>query len=191
MESSTLDAPPDAVEPPQRRAHPRRLLVGLLAAALLVAGGWWLMHPTAFPEQGGFGVRSTLNVGERLYVGAGPMSGPGASTKALSLHSIEPRVLWNSAEARVTAMLCPLSGSGGIGAVPEWQPHCTSLTTLAGFDGRWGTDRAQVVLEIVPERDGVVVVEGVTIRYRDGVRWGAQVTGGTFEATATDEGAGR
>lgn len=152
-----------APERPARR--PRRVLVAAVAA-VLAAGAWWWSHPAAFRDVGNV-VTGVSEPGVPAYVGV--VEPPdGAEVELLD---VTPRVVFNSGDAEVLVRVCRDGGVGMVYAdsLAQW---CPVPEAPSGPFGR----NDQIVLEVIGE-GGVVVVDGVDVTYRAGVRRGTQATG--------------
>jgi hypothetical protein len=145
----------------------------LLLVSALGGASWWLTHPNQLEPVGSSSVLP-LEVGQPVVLGtfARPRNGTVTVTDAVA------KVRENTADADVRVLLCETApGSPRVGSqLGRAEDACTAVLEPAGqvLAARGGL---QVVLEVVPRRSGVLVVDGVDISYRDGWRRGTQPSG--------------
>lgn len=149
----------------------RRLLVLLPVIALVLGTAlWWWTHPRAFSGPG----NSLSMLGE-----------PGRSAFAgmeyaphdarVTLVDVLPRVVSNDASAEVTVHVCRVADphlSVG-GAYDHVDDVCASLREPTG---PLEADD-QLVVEIIAQKQGEIVIDGLDVVYRTGVQRGTQWTG--------------
>ncbi len=154
---------------PGRSGRARRRLLVLLPVIALVLGAalWWWSHPRAFADHGA-GLGAVTEVDEVRYFG---IANP---PRDLEILAVRPLVTGDSADATVTAVVCVgEDASSGIGAggsemVAE---RCLSLREPVGPI----TPDDQLLVEVRGASEGTVVVDGVAVTYRDGIRRGTEV----------------
>lgn len=182
---STEDAPAVA---PAGTARPRRkwraAVVVVLLIAVAVAGYLWLTQARVLK---GLGDQSSGPVapGHTFYTDSGIYP---ASGKAITVdfRDIRPRVTLNTADASIDLLTCTTApGSNRIGAVlDDIDTYCApaapwrSGTVSIGFDAD-----TYIILAITPHRDGKVTIDGEDVRYRHGIRFGAQNAGAFIVVT--------
>ena len=175
---STVEVAPAAPVEPVRRRRPRWIWLGLLVS--LATLGWWDTHAGALTPVGN-AISTPAPVGQAVLIGLFP----GASDD-ISVLSVRPRVSENTARAEIRVVAClGASGSGLIGgALGTAAQNCASVR-----DPRHlvlpptGPGAPQLVVEVIPRQPGRVVIDGVHLRYRQGLRWGSQDTGTVLTVT--------
>lgn len=173
------DAPTPRHDPPSPAGARRRLLVlgtVLLTAALMAAGGWWITHPSSLQPVSG-SIDGPVEVGSTAAIGMFTQS----LDSPVHLLGATPVVTSNSADAEVRILLCHhAAGEDTVGAArgsAEQLCTATSAPRDASLGLRSTADGAYLLLEVSPRRPGTVTVDGVKVRYRDGLQWGEQVSG--------------
>ena len=175
--TTTSEAPAATARPRSRRSLVATALVPVLA---LGAGAWWVTHPSDAFRQQGSTMALPVAVGETglagLFVGAG---------REVTLRDVRPVLTTNTADATVRVVLCQpvadLIGSGR-GTVESACSRVLPLEGAALSGERAG--RPYLLVAITPKRAGTVVVDGVEISYRDGVRRGTETAGVTVKVDA-------
>ncbi|PYF98359.1 hypothetical protein SAMN05216184_11111 [Georgenia satyanarayanai] len=146
----------------------RRFLVLLPVVALILGAAlWWWSHPRAF-EGYGAGLGAVTEVGEARYFGLGH------PPRGLEILEVRPLVVPGSVDATVAAVVCVGTGDkGGVGAGDSEMvaEGCLSVREPAGPL----TPDDQLLVEVRGASEGTVVVDGVAVTYRDGVRRGTEV----------------
>ncbi|MDT7548442.1 MAG: hypothetical protein QOE84_836 [Actinomycetota bacterium] len=173
-----------AVSATPRNARPSvRAGLGLLVAVLLLAAGWWFTNADSFsPVGNGLSVRKAA-VGQPLLFGV--FADPGG---AVELGSATARVRTNTADATVRVIICRgARGSSPIGI--ERRPAAAACTSVGRPRGSLlgrvrGSRSPQLVVEVIPRRPGQVVIAGVHLSYRSGLRWGRNNTGPVITVVA-------
>ena len=150
---------------------------GLLLA--LVASAWWATHPNRFDPVGN-------RIGtDRAAVGSPLLFGVAADPRSdVDLRTVRARVTENTAGARVRVLLCrddELIGS----AIGPAETTCRGVRPASGATLHPFKKEIdpKLVIEVVPRRPGRVVIDGVRIAYRSGLRWGWQSTGIVVDVT--------
>lgn len=179
----------DAVPPARTRSRRRWLIAAVLAAVLVAVlggvAGWRWLHGARVFDDGGNGVGGPIPVGRTGYsLVLSGAAGTGGVT--VDLRSVTPHVVRNTAQAAIRVLVCRENGRILlVGASPD-TPYCTAVQPFAAGVRRFShnLDGAAVVLAITPNRPGRVVISGVDVVYRYGVRYGAQRTGLTIDYVA-------
>lgn len=181
----------------ERAAGPRRALVLTLAviSTALILGGltwaWqWRTHPETFPGDGNE-MRTTLEGPRRsLYFGVTyPYPGEG---EAISIESVSPRTVLNTAEATFGFYVCTLdldgTGYSALGATGprEFARVCpTPVPVIDGTELDVGAEPPQqLVMGVTVHRPGVVRTRGVDLTYSRGWQHGTQAIGGHVRITS-------
>ena len=159
-----------------------RLLFALLGAGVLVAAGWaywWWTPPEAFGPYGN-GIGGRIEAGQAMHYDTGlhPVRRDGEDPEPIpvTLNEVTPVVSENSADADIEVRLCRVADGGtGIGAVRSVRRFCDALDVIDGDTQLRPPD--QVIVTVVPQRPGVVHIEGAPVDYRDGIRRGSQHSG--------------
>ncbi|WP_152188623.1 hypothetical protein [Georgenia satyanarayanai] len=152
------------------RARRRVLALLLLVALVLGAGLWWWSHPQAFQGPGN-SVTASTEPGRSLFLGLAYAP----HDADVSLIGVRPRVVADDTPARVTVHVCrPADPYLSVGVSHDHvEDICASLREPTGpLDA---TD--QLVVEVVAQEEGAVVIDGLDVTYRAGVRRGTQWTG--------------
>lgn len=158
-----------------------RWTVGIALVSVLIAGtGWWATHDHRFSGISSY-VIVPAHVGQPVAFGmsASPDGGP------VTLQDVRALVREGSARARVEVVLCP--GGWGIGASRDpVSTLCSERPRLHGARYSGLADGSALLVVVTALQPGDVDVDGVQVRYRDGWRWGSDVTGvhATLRATA-------
>jgi hypothetical protein len=154
------------------------VITAVVVVLILTGWGWSLTHPNLI-DGSGSGVYGTAEVGESILFGIAP--GP---KREVVLRHAAGHVTVNTASADVRVVLCnQMRDRSVLGSkLGTAAAQCTSLTPLAGAHLRRITsDRsAQLLVQVTPRRVGEVVIDGVDLAYRAGIRWGWQRTGPTI-----------
>lgn len=161
---------------PTRPPRARAAAAAALAALLLAGATWWATHPDRFDPVGDRWELPDAVIGQPILVGM--FIDPGG---AVTLRSAEPRVRTNTAHADIRVLVCdgrpdtePVGSQRGSAAVACQAIHAPSGIRI----GKVVSGRSrQLLLEITPRREGRVLVDGVRLSYRAGVRFGADATG--------------
>lgn len=94
----------------------------------------------------------------------------------------------NAAHADISFWLCSgLSANGGFGSAEHAKGSCPNFTRFRAGPERLGPGYVNVLIAITPHRPGSVHIEGVDIRYRQGIRWGRQHTGFDMRTHTTSQ----
>jgi hypothetical protein len=161
----------------------RRVLLialGLLLVAGLAVSGWtWRHAPSPFDGYGG-GERGVAKPGEAMMIGI--INSPLVHTAPeVILESATPILAHTVRGARVWVVACvnPYHGRAHVGsdrALPR--ARCEHVHPVAGTRILVGQGTpTDIVVVIQSPRPGLVVVNGVRLRYTDGWRHGEQVLG--------------
>jgi len=159
-----------------------RLLLALVGVGALVIAGWafwWWTHPNAFGPYGSQ-VGGRIEVGRPMYYDTGlyPAHRDGEEPERIpvTLKQVTPVVIDNSADADIQVRVCRRAEPGtGVGAVRSVRRFCDALDVIDDDMQLRSTD--QVIATVVPQRPGVVHIEGFRVDYRDGIRRGSQHSG--------------
>jgi hypothetical protein len=183
---TNVDLGPTPVEVPetQRRRTRRRWLfwggVTLLAVAALAIGLWWrwLYSAHALHSGGGGELGFPRPVGATFYSQA--MVFPdGDQTVTLDVRSVTPRVVQDTADATIKVLVCHRNdsishlGSDDLSFCSWTKPFEPGMLTIGADDP--GTN--SIILAITTAHLGRVVIDGVHVTYRQGLRHGSQDTG--------------
>ncbi|MFN8018702.1 MAG: hypothetical protein U0P45_11325 [Acidimicrobiales bacterium] len=168
-----------------RRRRGRLVLAIAVVAVLLVAGGlaaWRATTPSAFPAYGNaWGYDGTIPVGQGYAVAM--VDGVGG--RAVTLEGARARVSDASASVAVDVLLCvPTEGrEAGVGSVglDELAPFCDRLLPVDGQDLAELPEQTSIVATFTPLANGPVVIRGIDLTYREGVRTVTQHTGTRVE----------
>lgn len=183
------------VDPADTRADRRRvrrrwfLAVGLLFIALtaVAVGLWlrWLYSAHAFGSAGGYELASRRPVGAVFY--SPDMTYPDAKQPVtVDIRSVSPRIVENTAGATVEVLICHRNdaishlGSADLSFCAWTQPFSPGALTLGGDDP--GTN--SIILAITTRQLGTVVIDGVHVTFRQGLRHGREDTGGRIVVRA-------
>jgi hypothetical protein len=174
-----VSAPPAAPARPARRRHRDPLGIALTAVVLALGAGtaWWVFTPERFPTAGDR-LQTLGTVGQPLF-----LTIDSSPSGEVELRSATPRLGADSVDADVRVVLCDRPVTRG--ALPgRAEDRCASLLPLEGSSLR-REGSAVLGIEITPRAEGVVVVEGVGVDYRTGLRWGSETTGLRVEVSAS------
>ena len=145
-----------------------------MAVVLLLGSGWWLTHADELPAAGGNELTISTTIGEPVLFGV--FADP---DRTIALRTVRARVRSNTADAVIRVLVCS-GGDGDALAMDRAlaKDRCASLPTLRGqrllpLPG----PGPRLVVEVVPRRTGQVVIEGVSVSYRAGLRRGSENTG--------------
>jgi hypothetical protein len=164
----------------------RRWRWWIAAATAVVAvaaeGTYWLLTPDTI---GGYGNETggTVRVGTTLYIGQMVKATSGRATE-VTLDAVKPRVITNTADADVRVLVCTI-GTGLIGATDRTSPYCSTARPFHGghLELGYSPGEEDILLAITPHQAGIVRVDGVHVRYRDGLRLGSAHTGIQVDTT--------
>lgn len=192
MSLTVHDRGPD-LRQPDRRGHVLLLAgVAVVTAVVLVVtlGGvlvrQWSERADAFtPATGSVRVEGPRAAGSS-WTGIttyGPVEAidPGVQPRAVDVVSIAPRIVENSAGARVRLVLCAPAG----GAAPA-TGSCSDAEPFRGGVIALGVGQVPTLWVIASAtRPGTLVVDGYDVTYRDGWRTGVQHVGSTLTLVST------
>ncbi len=183
MTSGLLDV---TVGPRARNPWPARIVAALVVVGIVmlaVFGGWWLTHDRALTGGGSIG-SGPAPVGDTIYADLGVYPAPGEKSKiTIDISSLRLRTTVNTAGASVAVVYCAMTPSGGVGVVgsADIKKECSSLTPFTSGSIMLG--RQPLLVAITPKHAGTVVVDGVDIHYRHGLRYGSQHVGPMLTTT--------
>ena len=152
-----------------------------MAVVLLLGSGWWLTHADELPPVGNEWAITTT-VGQPVLFGV--LVDP---DRTIALRTVRARVRSNTADAVIRVLICTGLQGNEIGVDRARATDlCASLPTLRGqrllpLPGAG----PRLVVEVVPRRTGQVVIEGVSISYRAGLRRGSENTGSRMLTTVS------
>lgn len=183
VQESGAPAGSPAAAPTARRWWRRRRA---LVVVVLVLGLVWLLTPRAFSSYSSEPVYGfTEPVPDDLAVDLAAY--PDRDVQVLW---VRPRVTTGAADTHVSVLLCDGDGAGsGVGVTyGPLEPHCTDPRLPEGETvvRRDGNDGTQMVLTVARTPGGTVVVDGVDVVYRDGLRLGYQRVGSRLIAPFAD-----
>lgn len=172
--------------PESRRVWVRAAVLVVLAFVLALCAGWglwWWRHPEVFhpaPDVESLGLGEIRPVGgEALNV---RMAHPLPEAEgAVKITGIEPRVVKNSAGARLTFHVC-VPTSGGLGSVTgQLARWCSEVTDAVGatlplHPGSWSQPQIVMTISDVTAR-GELRVQGIDLSYEYGRQSGTQRVG--------------
>ena len=169
-----------------------RVLVGTSVSVVIVVVAifcFWITHPGVVGEyEGGQGLE--LSVGDTLVADSGVYTVSGDDLDDLimiTVGSAVPRVSENSADADIELVLCRLLDSDSrIGSIPaeELTSYCAEEIPVTGaYESLPLT--AQLLLRITPRQAGTVLIEGIDLTYRQGIRRATVHAGLETVVTAT------
>lgn len=170
---------------PWQAARPtmRRVLVAGVAVALLAGFAWWSTHPRGFTAPGNRVGTEQAVLNRPLLVGM--FANPAG---AVELRGVKARVRLNTAAADIRVVLCrgPRDVNPVGFVVGSAKTHCLSLQPLHGSTLRRVTSSTsdQLLVEVIPRHPGRVLVDGVDVSYRSGIRFGTEATGVVIDVTA-------
>lgn len=152
-------------EAPVDRTDSRRLRYVIVAAVAVVAlGGWWVTHPSTFGPAGNESITSSV-VGDPLVLPAWIYP-----DSRVDLRSVMPVVVANTAGAELSMFVCP--STVAVGNV-ELADECQPFSAGTPLEGR----PQELVVHVDGTRPGVIKIEGFEVEYRQGLRFGSEVTG--------------
>jgi hypothetical protein len=166
------------------------IVLGLLAAA----GWWWSSwksHPAAFRDYredlGYAGGEYELSQGPYRIQVADPLVRSGIAR----IDEVEPVVVTNTADARITFSVCTLKPRGGEsfgGAMEDMTRFCSEVIPLEeGHVLPLGHHTGQqVTMNIDPAHAGTVQVAGVRVTYKHGMQYGTQVVSNSASVQFVD-----
>lgn len=166
-------------------ARPRTVVAAVaLAAAVAMCGvfGWWWAHPRVFgPVGNGIGATDPVRHIRTFHV---PMTDVSVDspTYQVRVRSVRPRVLTNTAEARIAFSVCRVSNGGFIAVTDRLSRHCSDIRPVEGTTMTVNGDNDEyLVMTVRPTRAGVVRIRGIDLAYsldwRHVWRRGTQATG--------------
>jgi hypothetical protein len=186
-------APGDAPAAParSRRGQVVAALLVIVLVGAVVWAGWWLTHPDRF-AYGNEIAFHPLPVGESVLVDTGLVPGTIDDTGTFSeatvkITSVAPRVVRDDGgDAVLTLWLCQRTDAGAVGSVAadKLPRFCDPATEIEGEVGTFTYAEQQVLLQVTPSGPGRVVIEGVDVTYRDGLRRGTEHAGNRIVVTA-------
>ncbi len=161
------------------RRHWVWVVASLTVVALVLGASWWVTHPNVFAGQG-----STLRMAPLAVDATGLVGLPMKAPVDVMLLSVRPNIIQNSAHASFDVVLCTQRGADSLGSgrspLSQW---CSSISDPHGATLHGLTQEPvagdYLVLMITPRWPGTVRVDGLTIRYRNGLQTGTQTTGMT------------
>jgi hypothetical protein len=173
------------------------LVATLIVLGLLAATGWWLWsswksHPTAFRDY-----REDLGyAGGEYELSQGPyriqVADPQVRSGTARIDEVEPVVVTNTADARITFSVCTLQPGGGEsfgGAMEDMtRRYCSEVIPLEeGHVLPLGHHTGkQVTMNIDPAHAGTVQVAGVRVTYKHGMQYGTQVVSNSASVQFVD-----
>jgi hypothetical protein len=188
MSTQTAPAPSpqaSAWRPKSRRAHVHCAIV--LAASLVVVAAllWTWRHPQAFPQASGRVdlVANDQHSGDPLYFGM--TTELPASRGTVTISDIEPRVIEDTANARIRFYVCTISPRGGAGSIgsvyePDLGQECAKVVPASGATLQLHAHpRQQVVMSVELRKPGSLRIHGMNMTYKYGWQTGTQNTGHT------------
>lgn len=153
----------------------------LAAGVLLVLGlAWWLTHPSGFSDAGSF--EDQAPVGQsRFFRVLGPSSG---DARTLEIKSATARVLDAPEGTETEVLLCR---GAAISTTADAHAFCGDLQPAAGQTLHYGRAvMEQLVLRITSPSPGTVTVDGVTVRFSEGLQLGSAVVGPKITLSVLD-----
>jgi hypothetical protein len=165
--------PEEVAVPPRLLRGWRAVALGAAVVVLLSAGGWWLTHPAPLRS---FQNRTTL----RLAVGqAGTYSLFVWTRGTVHLREASPVLAAGADHADVRVLMCRTKdGTPAVFSLRgKAEQVCAATRQVSGSTLHPPTkgEPWQVVVEVVPRSRGTVVVDGIRLAYRDGLRRGSQL----------------
>ena len=176
----------------------RRIWAVVAVIVVVVAAGvpttMWLMHwraslhsLIAYP---GYGVSIPVPVNHAEYFGetavrADESGQPDTGqTLTLTVTSIRPIVMQNTANATVRVLRCVLAATGH-GPVAEPPANCATLRPFTSGRVKLGFGKGDddIVITVTPRRAGTVRIAGAELHYSSGIRHGVQHIGGRLATT--------
>ncbi|PYF98358.1 hypothetical protein SAMN05216184_11110 [Georgenia satyanarayanai] len=157
---------------PVRSGRARRRLLVVLPVVALVLGAalWWWSHPRAFLGPGN-SMSMLGEPGRSVFMGLDHAP----QDSRVDLVDVRPRVVSDDTSAQVTVHVCRIADPHlAVGnAYDHVDDICASLREPTGplepLD--------QIVVEVVPQREGEIVIDGLDVFYRTGAQRGTQWSG--------------
>jgi len=187
---SAAEAPVDgsSVDGSQQARHTRRRAAAVTCGALVVVGAlawgtWWLTHPENFdPVGSGMEAQVPGDGMTSIVVGMSFPDVHGIVDKRLTIRDADVLVAEDSAPVDVRLEVCTVvsTHAGWIGSIDarEVDDWCSRLVPADGATLSLAlADRQQLVMTATPTGSGTVRIDGVRLRYRDGLRLGDERTG--------------
>ena len=179
----TTEAPDSQRSRSIRRAVARGLVTLVIAAGL--AWAWhWRTHPSVFASDGNQAT-APLPAGEELVALGVTFPDPGEG-EAVSIRSVAPRVVQNSAGATFEFFVCTQDSEtwdqtalGLVYGASRFAEFCPDPRPVEpGTDLDTGaTEPQQLVMVVTVTKPGVVATHGVDLTYSHGWQRGTQSTG--------------
>lgn len=144
--------------------------------------------PDAFDEGSTGHSRTTLPVGEPIYLGI--THERHSAEGSIRIRDVQPDLGENDAEATVEYFLCTVDPSSGVGSIGSVDARligdeCSELVAAEGQEMELNArPRQQLVLAVTPTKPGTVTVEGTELSYSYGWRRGTQRLGDSLELVA-------
>ena len=159
------------------------LVATVIVLGLLAAVGWsWRSHPTAFYP---YHEELDDDPGSTYELSQGPyrieVAEPGARSGTARIDEVEPVVVTNTADARITFSVCTKVTHRAFlsftGAMEDMTRYCSKVVPLEeGYVRPLGKDTGYLVMmSIDPAHAGTVRVDGVRVTYKYGMQYGTQV----------------
>ncbi len=154
----------------------RRIRIGfaaLLVVAALIGGAWWETHPAVYPDYSG-DVAILNKVGQPALFA---VTYPTVRDRPGEVHVLATAAHVTSAppgsKLNVEVVYCA-HGHVGVGR-GSLAKSCGWYRSAAGSTQQLGRGaEGQLLLVVSCNRPGKVVVDGMTVTYRDGIRFGRQ-----------------
>jgi hypothetical protein len=181
MTTETPEAAPRRHRPSHRVTAAVLVVAGILAVVSAVVGWQWWHNPNVF-----YPVSSNVDEGRTWRVGTATTFGmtyvkQGVGAGTVSVTSVHPNVLVNTANATITVLACTpnRAEAGAVGIVGgELHRWCTSVTQANGATLRVGGSAPdQLVMTVVPRQPGTVLVRGLHVTYTHGWQRGPEDIG--------------
>ena len=173
------------------------LVAAVIVLGLLAAAGWgWRSHPRAFYP---YHEELDDDPGSTYELSQGPyrieVAEPEARSGTARIDEVEPVVVTNTADARITFSVCTMKPGSGIsfgGAMRNMTRFCSDVVPLEeGFTLPLGQNAGyQVTMNIDPAHAGTVQVRGVRLTYQHGNQYGTQLVGDAVSVRFTDTSGG-
>ena len=184
---TTVDAPTLPAGRTSWSGRRRRVTVVALALIVVAVGWRWATDLSVLSDYGN-AESGPASIAKPVYVDTamGPAGHSGATTAALTIDSVSPRIVENTSSSQVVLLVCQRNGSNTAVGFQDGQlsDSCSRLAALrTPADLTLGFTTAQVIIQVTAHQPGILHIAGYDVTYHQGLRHGSQHVG--VETTIT------